>query len=443
MFLKRSPGTRSLGFYSVITLLTPALAVAVACSAAPPDEEGSGDGDENGDGDGDLCLTDCDVGDGDGDDGINVGDGDGDGDTPTEMYCDEFDVKFEPQTPTVYVLVDASSSMSELGFWEPMKTGVLNVVQELTADVRFGLGTYTGTQTMCTGLNNVTPTLDTNNYQVIADAYNAIPAPPVSMDPSEKQETPTPLAVQSATELLLADESPGDRYILLVSDGEPDFCNDTTANCAVDGTVAAIQYARTLGVTTLVFAIDSEAIANPQYFDYFAQAGAGEQPNWPIGLNLQADGYSGQVDSECKSSPVAAEWSALREANGNAPDPAVCPPTGTGNQNCFLPAGDYSAAGGTTTAILNSDPAALAEQILASVSGLKSCVIELNFDVNPGSEDKGEIFVEDMETPIPRDQWRMNDTYIIELLGDACTYWQTPEVTTFFAGFPCEAVVVR
>jgi hypothetical protein len=332
--------------------------------------------------------------------------------------------------------------MSELGFWEPMRTGVLDVVQQLTADVRFGFGSYTGTQTTCTGLNNATPTLAANNYDAIATAYNAIPAPPVSMDPSVKQETPTPLAIQSATEILLADQSPGDRYILLVSDGEPDFCNDTTANCAVDGTVAAIQYARTQGVTTLVFAIDSAAIANPQFFDYFAQAGVGEQPAWSVGLDVMP--YSGVVESQCKSSEVSAEWNALRTANGNAPSATACPPSGAGDPNCFLPAGDYSAAGGTATAILNSNPAALAEQILASVSGLKSCAIDLNFDIV--NANKGEIFVHDlMGNPIPREQWEVTagSTDSITLLGAACDLWQTPDVKDFFAGFPCDAIVVK
>jgi hypothetical protein len=293
---------------------------------------------------------------------------------------------------------------------------------------------------MCAGLNNATPaaTIDTNNYQLIADAYNALAAPPVSMDPSVKQETPTPYAIEQAMDVLLADESPGDRYILLVSDGAPDFCNDTTANCAIDGTVAALQAAFTQGVRTLVFAIDSAQIQAPELFDYFAQAGAGEQPAWTTGLDVVA--YSGVVESQCKSSAVVADWNALRTANGNAPDPTLCTPLPpAGDPNCFLPAGDYAAAGGTATAILNSDPAALAQQILASVESLKSCVIDLNFEVI--NADEGEIFVGDLVNSIPADQWRMNTETQMELLGAACTTWQSPDVFDFFAGFPCNAIV--
>ncbi len=432
--------SRSAGFtkFASLSLFSIGVLVSGACSAPPSGADSDSDsGTGDGDGDGDICLTNC-HGDGDGDGDFKLP-GDGDGDRPTGNYCDEFEVNFEPQTPTVYVMVDASSSMSELGFWEPMKTGVLNVVNQLTADVRFGFGSYTGTSAACTGLTNATPSISTDNYQQIADAYNAIPAPPISMG-ADKQETPTPTAIAQATEILLADESPGDRYILLVSDGEPDFCNDNTANCAVDGTVAAMQYAFQQGVRTLVFAIDSASIQNPQYFNYFAQAGAGELPNWSIGLTVTS--YNGAVVDQCNTSEVAAQWGALRTNNGNAPNPTGCSPLPSeGNPECFLPAGDYSASGGTTQAILSTSPEALAEAILSSVSGLKSCTLELNFDVVNAAA--GEIFVHDMQTPIPQDQWQMNSSYVLELLGDACLLWQSAEVKDFFAGFPCAAVVVR
>jgi hypothetical protein len=36
----------------------------------------------------------------------------------------------------------------------------------------------------------------------------------------------------------------------------------------------------------------------------------------------------------------------------------------------------------------------------------------------------------------------MNSATVLELMGDACTKWQSPEVTKFFAGFPCEALII-
>ncbi len=47
----------------------------------------------------------------------------------------------------------------------------------------------------------------------------------------------------------------------------------------------------------------------------------------------------------------------------------------------------------------------------------------------------------DEANPIPQAQWRMNTPTEIELLGDAYTQWQSPNVSYFFAGFPCAAII--
>lgn len=392
--------------------------------------------DTDGDGIPDRFATDdAPAGDGDGDGDIDIGDGDSP--NQTGKYCQTQTVDFVPQTPTVYILVDRSSSMFEATmFWANLKAGVLPVVEQLQGDVRFGFGSYTGSNATCTGLSEGAP-IGENNYDAIATAYNALAAP------SEKGETPTALAVQQATDILLADESPGERFILLVTDGDPDFCNDPAPQCGADALVASLQTAAGQGVRTLVFGIENAGIQNPAWFDYYAQAGMGQLPSWADGLNVSA--YSGKLQSECSGQ---APWISFREENGNAADPAMCggnqPPEG--NPACYLPAGDYSAEGGSATAFLNADPEALAAQILSSVDGLKSCIFDLSdggVSVKTELKGQGDVFVDDMDTPIPQDQWQLNDEITLELLGDACTKWQSPEVTEFFAGFPCEAIVVR
>src|SRR5690242_11496586 len=101
-------------------------------------------------------------------DGVPMGDGDGDSDTEETTgpmgvdgeFCNDFELEFLPNTPTVFILVDQSSSMFETinvngtqtNLWDPMKAGVLEVVEALQSEVRFGFATYTGTQTMCTGI---------------------------------------------------------------------------------------------------------------------------------------------------------------------------------------------------------------------------------------------------------------------------------------------------
>lgn len=380
---------------------------------------------------------------------LEVNDGTGGG-TGTEggEYCQDFDVDFVPKVPTVMVVVDRSSTMFQAtDFWGTLKAAVLPVIEDLQSDVRFGFASYTGVRNMCQGLS--TPTdFAFDNYAAIRAAYDALGNP--MDDLGDKGETPTAVAIEQARELLLADaakleaaeEPPSEKYILLVSDGDADFCNDPAAQCAADAVVAALQLAATEGVRTLVFGIESDQLEHPEWFDFFAQAGAGEKPAWTDALTIST--YTGKLESECSSMP---EWADYREANGNAPDPTQCntpegqnqPPEG--NAECYLPAGNYDPAGGSASAFLSTDTAALAAQIKTTVSGLKSCVFDLSgsgVEVVAGQEATGEIFVSDVQ--ISADQWRMNTTQELELLGAACTTWQDPATKKFFAGFPCEAL---
>jgi len=361
----------------------------------------------------------------------------------TTKYCSEAEVEFVPQIPTVLVLVDRSSSMFsgavETQFWTTLKAAVLPVIEGLQADVRFGFASYTGSVASCTGLSSPTP-FAVDNYPAIEAAYNALAAP------SEKGETPTAKAIEQGAELLLADDAPGDRYILLVTDGDPDFCDDPPKECGADALVASLQLAAAQGVKTLVFGIDNPDISDPVMFDYFAQAGMGQLPNWDKGTQAELEGqYSGDLEGACKNTG-GGEWARYKTLNGNDPLPEPdCPSDymDVAPFACWLPAGNYAVEGGTATAFLSADTAALAEQISSTVSGLKSCIFDLGdsgVSVKEGEEDTGEIFVQD--ELIPQDQWRMNSATVLELLGDSCTKWQAPEVTKFFAGFPCEALII-
>lgn len=342
---------------------------------------------------------------------------------PSEgKYCQEANVKFEPQIPTVYVLVDRSSSMFEsmggTDYWEQLKTGILPVLQDMQADVRLGFGSYTGTTAACDALTPGAP-IAINNYAAIEAAYNALG------NPNTKAETPTSAAIAMARDVLLADESPGDRFILLISDGNPDFCDDGSTSCGADAVISELQASYAAGIRTLVFGIENSYVT-ADLFDYFAQAGRGEEPSWAEAL--QVDEYNGRISSECRS---RAGWAALKAVS---------------TKGTFDPLGTYSAAGGTAKAVLNANPTELATIIRTSLEGLKSCTFDLsksNVEVKAGQENTGEIFVDDMETPIISTDWRMLSSTTLELLGDSCVKWQSPEVTDFFAGFPCSALVIK
>jgi hypothetical protein len=134
------------------------------------------------------------------------------GDGP--MGCYQYEVVWEPKTPTVYIVLDRSSSMTEFGLWAPIREAILPVVQALQADVQFGFTAYTGTdnQVGCPGdallLDSVPIAL--NNY----DAINALYGP---LEPPLMSETPTGPALDFARDQLAADTTPGDKFVLLVT----------------------------------------------------------------------------------------------------------------------------------------------------------------------------------------------------------------------------------
>lgn len=363
-------------------------------------------------------------------------------------FCSDFAIEFVTRVPKVYILVDQSSSMftaintggAQTNLWDPLKAGVLDVVEALQDDVRFGFATYTGTQTMCTGIQTSTP-IDRHNFEAIKATYDSQADIMIPNDFQSKGETPTPAALLEVVKTLLADEVPGDAYIFLVTDGDPDFCDDNLSDCAVDATIAALQYAYAQGIKSFVFGIDNMNIKSPDFFDFFAQGGVGESPDWSEGLDVLA--YSGPMQSKCEGSATVPLWAELRELNGHAPPVDSCgtnqPPEG--NTACYQPAAIYSTTGGTATAFLDPDPASIAAKILSEVEALKSCLIEVNFAVEAGQEDKGEIYVGDLTVAIPANEWRMTSPSTIELLGASCDLWLSPDTQDFFAGFPCEVIV--
>jgi hypothetical protein len=362
--------------------------------------------------------------------------------------CQEFALSFTPKIPTVYVLVDRSKSMFEAtDFWGKLKAAALPVLQDLQGDVRLGFGTYTGTGGTCQGLQAGAP-IALNNYAAIDAAYNAL-------DYMGSGDTPTPTAIEQARELLLADKASvgagaGDYYILLITDGDPDFCNDPNPICPADALIASLQLTAAAGVRTLVFGID-----NPQLngdlradgiFDLYAQAGWGELPMWDDGLDVSE--YEGKMESQCKSQPGS--WQALREANGNAPVAADCTPLPPeGNASCFLPAGKYGTTPATRKAFLNTDPGALGTVIRSSLESLKSCTFDLasaNVEVDLTVASEGKVWVNDKDKAgpsVPADQWHMLNSTTLELLGATCDTWLRPEVTEIAADFPCEAIILK
>src|SRR5690606_382180 len=134
--------------------------------------------------------------------------------------CNQVEINFESKVPAVFILVDRSSSMFERGLWEPLKNGVLSIVEQLDRDVRFGLSSYTGQAGgTCPDLTSTVMVTD-DNFASIKSAYDAITAP------NYKGETPTARSIDEVVKVLAKEPASTPKFILLVTDGEPDFCDD-------------------------------------------------------------------------------------------------------------------------------------------------------------------------------------------------------------------------
>ncbi len=75
----------------------------------------------------------------------------------------------------------------------------------------------------------------------------------------------------------MADTTVGDKYIIFITDGQEDYCDDALEICASDSTVGALQAAFAANIRTIVFGLQTTQFNLPgAVLDAFANAGAGE-----------------------------------------------------------------------------------------------------------------------------------------------------------------------
>lgn len=188
--------------------------------------------------------------------------------------CEELSVISTLEVPTVELLVDTSSSMwdTEPPAW-PLLYGALmdagsGVVAGLQGDIRFGFASYKGhkanseTDAACATMTTVPPALD--NRAAIDTVYQEVGSTYDADDPNQKWETPTGYAITYATGLLadFTADPPGKKYILLVTDGNPNTCQITDPQCGQDLSIKAAQDAFAAGIGLFVLGL-GDIVAQP------------------------------------------------------------------------------------------------------------------------------------------------------------------------------------
>jgi hypothetical protein len=380
------------------------------------------------------------LGDGTGLNGLDLGE------PVAAMGCQQAMRSFKPKIPTVFILVDRSFSMFDINqqgnnAWTPLRSGVLQVVADLQSDVRFGFGAFSGQGNTCPDMPITKPNLE--NQAAIASLYN-------SLDRSMFKDTPTVAALKLAAQTLWSDAFEGDKYILFVTDGEPDYCDDGNALCPPDSVVGRLQKlalglddrgAQQTPIHTLVFGVNSPLTTiSPEVLQAFANAGAGQpvqpfrqNPNQaydPNAMYDQCNGVVGWAQDFAATGKVAARGQTI----GSYIDPT-----------------DPLAVAGTTT-VYRPDPndqAALIGQIRAALAGVKSCSFDLAGDVKvdvarPDLGDKAKITINGNAVPFDvSNGWHMLTETTVQLEGQACAAWRVPGETAIAFDFPCDVIVLR
>lgn len=370
-----------------------------------------------------------------------AGGGDSDGPAPG---CQQAARSFTPTIPTVFVMVDRSGTMFQplnlpgnpsASAWSVLREGVLQVMQELQDNVRFGFGAFSGIEG-CSEPNMpmVAPAL--NNLTSIDTAY------PLGRptDPND-DETPALLALDRAARALWDDPVEGDKFILYVTDGEPDYCDSGTPVCPPDSVVGRLQRLSAgaevdeLGnprqpIRTIVFGITAPGTSiQPGTLQAFANAGAGE----PV-APFTADPNS--IWDPCNVNPG---WAAEFERTGK--------PLMRGQTT-----GNYSPVGGTTPFYSPdaTNQALLVEQLRSALAETKSCTFDLSDDgvevdvARPDLGEKAVVNVNGNRIPLdPVNGWHMVTPTTVQLEGAACDAWRVFGETTIDFDFPCDIIVLR
>jgi hypothetical protein len=376
----------------------------------------------------------------------------------TDAACQMATVMFAPKIPTVTLLVDRSGSMFHCltgstgdalcadpnnTSWHNLKVAIEAVITQLDGQVRFGFATVWGTNPasggMCPSLQGMTtdvvaPAL--NNAAAIAKIYDGLPLPPQSSDPGKKFESPASESIAVAAKALMADASPGGKYIIFLTDGQPDYCDDSPALCATDSVVFQLQNAFAASIRTIVFGVQTPLFdLAPGVLQSFANAGAGEPTLAPVKTGGSANDFYDQCNGN-------ASWAADLTASGK--------PKARGST-----LGTYMTTMGPTTPYTPSasNQSQLVTQLLAAISGVKDCTFDLgnlggqSIKVDPAQLGMAHVCLGKTcpdTTEVAQDAtngWSMASATQLVLNGTACEKWRMPSNNDISFDFPCKSII--
>lgn len=374
---------------------------------------------------------------------------DSDGDLVQGEVCNSKGITFEKVVPSVLMLVDRSTSMfksnlptgeggqttcfdgsspefgTEPDRWTAMRAAVA-ALEPLAADVMFGMSTYTSFSTSvetCPEMPELATLLP--GQTAFADIMAALPENTIAC-PEKKSETPTWEAIAAGAEALAQVQIEGPKYLLVITDGEPDSCVKFDPQCGQDAAIGAAQDAFAAGITTFVIGLGSDV--GEKFLNDLAHAGQGldvQPPEtdsvWCIGQVLQGVDPAATFDTNNYRDTAMATYGAdgLEYAD----------------RLFFAPA----------------DLAALQTQLTEVIAGVRTCDYEMDTAVVASKANKGAVRLTLADgTPLDLvygdpNGWALSadNDYTVTLQGTACEKVLAEEVMALQIEFPCDVRVPR
>jgi hypothetical protein len=209
---------------------------------------------------------------------------------PELTGCVDRRLSYDTLPPTVLLLIDQSASMDfRFGVstrWDVLRSAIVDpndgLLSHLDSSVRFGLMLYTsldgyrgGTCPMLTESS-----LEVGNAATIRALY-------LDSEPLDNGDTPTPEAIDAAVARLTELGDPGPRYILLLTDGDPDTCAQPDPQNGGGEALAAATRAYAAGVHLHPVGISNEI--SRWRIQGLANAAAGKDPRLVWGEDADAE----------------------------------------------------------------------------------------------------------------------------------------------------------
>ncbi len=357
----------------------------------------------------------------------------------SDAACQSASYTFAPKIPTVFILVDRSGSEftdATTGVFFNLRTAVLQVLAQLNStgtQMRVGLGAFVGdhaTGACVADFDSVAIGDIATNYTAIANKYNALgPLLPFG----SKADTPMSAVIPMVKASLQSDTGTGQKYMLVVTDAESDFCDDGNSLCPTDAVTYRIQDMFAANIGTLVIGLPSQlgsgTAFNTSALQDFANAGAGLTVAVP---SVGGVGSATDIYNQCNGYPP---WKALWTAAARTGMVAL--------STYGTPGGAATVFAPTTTSTTD-----LANQIAAAISGVKSCSFDLS-DVNGKSlkvdlTKLAQANITIQGATIPQDAtngWSMSSPSELVLNGSACSTWRMPNNTLIAFAFPCSTII--